>query len=193
MKKTNLDDIQKLAGLTEKTNAFQRGFNSVQQGNKFGPDAAERFVKGLFTGGGDDSKPDDGADTGAGKEKSASKQPAAKAKSAPKQPASKVEPAPKKEIPFPKSKEGVQLKPGDKVTYTNQRGKQQNAVVNKMLKTKDKHGDLQIQLKMGSVTFAIDRDNISAANGKPWTFDPTTRRGTAEALELNILAITKDL
>ena len=78
---------------------------------------------------------------------------------------------------FPTSKTGVQLKPGDVVNYTNQKGQQKKATVNKMLQTRDKQGDLQIQLKKGGATYAIDRDNITAANGEPWEFDPATERG----------------
>jgi hypothetical protein len=78
---------------------------------------------------------------------------------------------------FPVSKTGVQLKPGDVVNYTNQKGQQKKATVNAMLRTTDKQGDLQIQLKLGGATYAIDRANITAANGEPWEFDPGTERG----------------
>mgnify|MGYP003342002447 CR=1 FL=1 len=84
-------------------------------------------------------------------------------------------PAPKND--FPVSKTGVQLKPGDSVTYVNQKGQTKKATVNKMLRTTDKQGDLQIQLKLGGATYAIDRDNINSANGEPWEFDPSTERG----------------
>lgn len=86
-------------------------------------------------------------------------------------------PAPQPKNDFPTSKTGVQLKPGDVVDYTNQKGQQKKATVNKMLRTKDKQGDLQIQLKLKGATYAVDRDNITAANGEPWEFDPATERG----------------
>lgn len=86
-------------------------------------------------------------------------------------------PTPEPKSNFPTSKTGVQLKPGDVVDYTNQKGQQKKATVNKMLRTKDKQGDLQIQLKKGGATYAIDRDNITSANGEPWEFDPATERG----------------
>jgi len=89
-------------------------------------------------------------------------------------------PTPTQEKPvsnFPVSKDGVQLKPGDLVTYINAKGLEKKATVNAMLQTKDKHGDLQIKLKMGGATYAIDRQNIKTANGKPWEFDPNTQKG----------------
>lgn len=92
-------------------------------------------------------------------------------------------PAPKKERPvapkteFPISKDGVQLKPGDSVTYVNRKGVEKSAKVNAMLKTKDKQGDLQIQLKLGTATYAVDRQNIRSVNGDPWEFDPNTQKG----------------
>ena len=86
-------------------------------------------------------------------------------------------PTPEPKSEFPVSKQGIQLKPGDVVDYTNQKGQQKRATVNKMLRTTDKQGDLQIQLKLKGATYAIDRDNITAANGEPWEFDPATERG----------------
>ena len=37
-------------------NSFQQGFNAVQKGGKWGPDAVEKKIKGAFTGDGKDNK-----------------------------------------------------------------------------------------------------------------------------------------
>ena len=145
----------------------------MQTGNKFGPDAAERFIKGMFTGGKDEDEPEQNKqdDTAKATKQSAQKKTAQQPAQQPAQ--QKPAPVAKKKTTssnFPVSTQGVQLKPGDKVVYTNEKGQTKTATVNKMLNTRDKQGDLQIQLKIGGATFAIDRDNISQANGKPWTF-----------------------
>ena len=54
--------------------------------------------------------------------------------------------APKQSSGFPVSKTGVELKPGDNITYQNAKGQMKDGVVTVMLKTRDKQGDLQIQL-----------------------------------------------
>ncbi len=94
---------------------------------------------------------------------------------------------------FPKSVDGVQLKPGDKVTYVNAKGKTQQSVVNSMLQTTDKQGDLQIQLKTGNATFAVDRQNIKSANGKPWAFDPATGKGKGSTPKANANQLIKSI
>ena len=82
--------------------------------------------------------------------------------------------APKPSSGFPVSKTGVELKPGDNITYQNAKGQMKDGVVTVMLKTRDKQGDLQIQLKKGPAVFAVDRQNIRTANGEPWEYDPKT-------------------
>lgn len=94
---------------------------------------------------------------------------------------------------FPKSTDGVQLKPGDAVTYVNAKGKTQQSVVNSMLQTTDKQGDLQIQLKTGNATFAVDRQNIKSANGKPWAFDPATGQGKGTTPKANANQLIKSI
>lgn len=101
------------------------------------------------------------------------------------------QPAPKQN--FPKSTDGVQLKPGDAVTYVNAKGKTQQSVVNSMLQTTDKQGDLQIQLKTGNATFAVDRQNIKSANGKPWAFDPATGQGKGSTPKANANQLIKSI
>tara|TARA_B100002019_G_scaffold293437_1_gene321058 strand:- start:10516 stop:11844 length:1329 start_codon:yes stop_codon:yes gene_type:complete len=82
--------------------------------------------------------------------------------------------APKPSSGFPVSKTGVELKPGDNITYQNAKGQMKDGVVTVMLKTRDRQGDLQIQLKKGPAVFAVDRQNIRTANGEPWEYDPKT-------------------
>jgi hypothetical protein len=82
--------------------------------------------------------------------------------------------APKPSSGFPVSKTGVELKPGDNVTYQNAKGQMKDGIVTVMLKTRDKQGDLQIQLKKGPAVFAVDRQNIRTANSEPWEYDPKT-------------------
>ena len=81
---------------------------------------------------------------------------------------------------FPVSKTGIQLKPGDQVTYQNAKGLMKDGEVTKMLNTRDKQGDLQIQLKKAQAIFAVDRQNIRTANGDPWEFDPKTNTGKVQ-------------
>mgnify|MGYP000847817338 CR=1 FL=1 len=95
----------------------------------------------------------------------------------------KAAPTPTPKSDFPISKDGVQLKPGDKVVYKNAKGQTKEAIVKKMLRTKDKQGDLQIGLTLRGADYAIDRQNINQVNGKPWEFDPKTEKGKVETME----------
>ena len=87
-------------------------------------------------------------------------------------------PTPKKVVnpamDFPTSKQGYTLQKGDMVTYTNSKGQQKTAEVDRMLKTKDKQGDLQIGLTLKGAVFSVGRNDIDAVNGKPWDYDPST-------------------
>ena len=85
--------------------------------------------------------------------------------------------SPKPVSNFPTSKTGIQLKPGDKVTYQNAKGQTKDGVVTVMLQTRDRQGDLQIQLGKGPAKFAVDRQNIRTANGDAWEYDPVTNKG----------------
>ena len=85
--------------------------------------------------------------------------------------------SPKPVSNFPTSKTGIQLKPGDKVTYQNAKGQTKDGVVTVMLQTRDRQGDLQIQLGKGPAKFAVDRQNIRTANGDAWEYDPATNKG----------------
>jgi len=59
-----------------------------------------------------------------------------------------------------------QIKPGDNVAYVNVKGKTNAGIVTVMLDTKDKKGNLQIQLKNRGAVYAIDRDKITHVNDK---------------------------
>jgi len=70
----------------------------------------------------------------------------------------------------------IDPKVGDTVTYINAKGEKKQAVVNKdaaTLNTKDAQGDEQIQLKIGSAIFAVDKkaiqsiDKPAAAGAQP--------------------------
>jgi hypothetical protein len=75
---------------------------------------------------------------------------------------------------FPTSKQGYTLQKGDTVTYTNSKGQQKTATVDRMLKTKDKQNELQIGLTLKGANYSVSRNNINAVNGKPWDYDPST-------------------
>ena len=80
-----------------------------------------------------------------------------------------------------------QIKPGDKIGYVNKRGETKAGVVTVMLDTYDSKQRKQIQLKIGSTTFAISRANIKTVNGEPFTLkDVEAGAGKIEALEARV-------
>ena len=161
-----------------------RGFTRTQKGGALGPDSAERFIKGLFTNKKDDkkSKSDDKPkvktkNTVVTKQPVDAKKPLDKGKPAPEPKAAEpkaAEPKAKDDFPSGVIKGGtyVKVKPGDAVVYTNAKGQTKEGKVTKLLDTRDKQGDLQIQLKKKSAVFAIDRDNITKVNGQDWKYSP---------------------
>ena len=76
-----------------------------------------------------------------------------------------------------KASQPVELKPGQPVTYVNDKGQTKQATFVKNLATQDAQGDPQIQVKSKNATFAIDRDRVQT--GKPATQQPTTSQDAA--------------
>jgi len=85
-------------------------------------------------------------------------------------------------LDFPTSKEGYTLQKGDMVTYVNSRGQTKTAQVDRMLKTVDKKGELQIGLMLKGAPFSVSRYNITQVNDKPWNYDPATGGSKAESI-----------
>lgn len=55
---------------------------------------------------------------------------------------------------------GIAFNVGDTVIYSDAKGAEKQAVVAKVLNTKDAQGDPQIQLKRGNAVFAVDQDRV---------------------------------
>ena len=90
---------------------------------------------------------------------------------------------------YPTSKQGYTLQQGDQVTYVNSKGQEKTATVDRMLKTKDKQGDLQIGLTLRGALYSVGRNDIKAVNGKPWDYDPMTggsKESIAEGIDARI-------
>ena len=161
-----------------------RGFTATQKGGLLGPDSAEQAIKNFFTKTGDDPKkekpkPDvKTKNTVVTKKPADATNPTEKGKATPAAPAPVQEPKqaePVKKDDFPtgvSSGKYVKVKPGDAVVYTNAKGQTKDGEVTKLLNTRDKQGDLQIQLKKKSAVFAVDRDNIIKVNGQDWKYSP---------------------
>jgi len=157
-----------------------RGFTATQKGGALGPDSAEQFIKNFFTKKGDDPKKEKPTpdvktkNTVVTKEPVDAKKPIEKGKPAPEPKVVKPK-EPVKKDDFPTGVSGgkyVKVKPGDIVVYKNAKGKTKEGEVTKLLDTRDKQGDLQIQLKKKMTVFAIDRDNITQVNGQDWKYSP---------------------
>jgi len=168
--------------------SLAKGFNATQKGGAIGPDSAEQFIKNFFTKPGDDPKKDKPKpdvkktkNTVVTKKPADATKPTEKGKPAPEPKAVEpkaVEPKaaePKAKDDFPSGISGgnyVKVKPGDAIVYKNAAGKTKDGEVTKLLDTRDKQGDLQIQLKKKGAVFAIDRDNITQVNGQDWKYFP---------------------
>ena len=166
-----------------------RGFTATQKGGLIGPDSAEQAIKNFFTKTGDDPKKDKPkSDVKKTKNTVVTKKPADATK-----PTEKGKPAPEPKTTEPKTTQPkaaepkakddfpsgvirggtyVKVKPGDAVVYVNAKGQTKDGEVTKLLDTRDKQGDLQIQLRKKSAVFAIDRDNITKVNGQDWKYSP---------------------
>ena len=170
-----------------------KGFTATQKGGAIGPDAFEKGIKNFFTNtGNDDKKSKDEKPKkvkgGAGTDDAmktakpnANKATTSGDKDKPVEPT-----APSKGDDFPVGYAGgekYKVKPGDTVDYTNAKGQERQAKVTKLLDTRDKDGDLQIQLSLKGATFALDRKNISKVNGKDWKFTESKEETMNKAIK----------
>ena len=154
-----------------------KGFQATQKGGWLAPDSLEKGIQKFFTQVDEPDKDKDknaakgGKGTGDALDKKQPEQPkAAEPKAA--------EPTKKDDFPTGVSKGNfVKVKPGDAVEYKNAEGKTKDGEVVKLLDTRDKQGDLQIQLKKRGAVFAIDRQNIKKVNGQDWEYKLDTDTG----------------
>ena len=170
-----------------------RGFTSTQKGGLLGRDSAEQAIKNFFTKTGDDPKkekpkPDvKTKNTVVTKKPADATKPTEKGKPAPAQEPTQAEPqAPKPGDDFPVGYAGgekYKVRVGDTVDYTNAAGKDRQAKVTKLLQTRDKDGDLQIELSLKGATYALDRKKITKVNGKDWKFTESKEETMSKAIK----------
>jgi len=176
-----------------------RGFTATQKGGLLGPDSAEQAIKNFFTKTGDDPKKDKPKpdvkktkNTVVTKEPVDAKKPTEKGKPAPEPKATEpkaTEPKAEKPKPgddFPVGYAGgekYKVRVGDVVDYTNAKGKERQAKVTKLLQTRDKDGDLQIELSLKGATYALDRKKITKVNGKDWKFTESKEETMSDAIK----------
>jgi hypothetical protein len=177
-----------------------RGFTSTQKGGLLGPDSAEQAIKNFFTKTGDDPKKEKPKSDVKTKNTVVTKKPAdatkptekgkpapAPAPAAPAQEPTQAEPqAPKPGDDFPVGYAGgekYKVRVGDTVDYTNAAGKDRQAKVTKLLQTRDKDGDLQIELSLKGATYALDRKKITKVNGKDWKFTESKEETMSKAIK----------
>lgn len=171
-----------------------RGFTATQKGGLLGPDSAEQAIKNFFTKTGNDPKKDKPKpdvkktkNTVVTKEPVDAKKPTEKGKPAPEPKA--TEPKAEKPKPgddFPVGYAGgekYKVRVGDVVDYTNAKGKERQAKVTKLLQTRDKDGNLQIELSLKGATNALDRKKITKVNGKDWKFTESKEETMSDAIK----------
>ena len=174
-----------------------KGWQATQKGGILAPDSFEKGIKKFFTDPGKD--PDDDSKNekpkkvkgGGGTADTVAKQsvrkdtptkPTAEPTAKPKEKPA----APSKGEDFPMGYAGgekYKVKPGDIVDYTNANGKELQAKVTKLLDTRDKDGDLQIELSLKGALYALDRKKITKVNGKDWKFTESKEETMNKAIK----------